>query len=239
MSEKITGQLYLIPSALGEESLASIPESTRSVLYGIQFFLVENERSARRFLRSAGYKKNFEEGVMIAVARDEDFIPPPSMLQHLLEGNHIGVISEAGCPGIADPGAAAVLWAHEHHIKVVPLTGPSSIFLALMASGLNGQQFAFHGYLPVNAGERKVKLKQLEEESLRKNQTQIFMETPYRNTAMLKDVLESCRPKTLLCIASGITLPSEKILTQSIHDWKKQIPDIHKKPTIFLILAKQ
>jgi 16S rRNA (cytidine1402-2'-O)-methyltransferase len=238
LSEKINGQLYLIPSALGEEGAASIPESTRNVLGSIQFFLVENERSARRFLRSIGYKKNFDEGIMIAVARDEDFVPPESMLKHLLEGNHVGVISEAGCPGIADPGAAAVQWAHAHHIKVVPLIGPSSIFLALMASGLNGQQFAFHGYLPVNAAERKAKLKQLEEESLRKNQTQIFMETPYRNTVLLNDVIESCKPQTLLCIASGITLPSERILTQSIHEWKKRLPDIHKKPTIFLMLSK-
>ncbi|MBK9731393.1 MAG: SAM-dependent methyltransferase [Chitinophagaceae bacterium] len=205
---------------------------------GISFFIVENERSARRFLRSIGYHKNFDEGTMIAVVKDEDFVAPEMMYKYLQEGNDVGVISEAGCPGIADPGAAAVLWAHEKGIKVVPLIGPSSIFLALMASGLNGQQFAFHGYLPVNSAERKAKMKELEEESLRKNQTQLFMETPYRNMALLKDILECCRQRTLLCIATDITLSSEKIITQPISFWGKQLPDLHKKPTLFLLLAR-
>lgn len=203
----------------------------------INFFLVENERSARRFLRSIGYPKNFDEGTMIRVTQDTDFVPPETLLPHLRAGNHVGIISEAGCPGIADPGAAAVQWAHQHGISVVPLAGPSSIFLALMASGMNGQQFAFHGYLPVAGAERKSRLKQLEEESARKGQTQIFMETPYRNNALLKDILESCKPATLLCIAADITLRSEKILTQPVHAWKKQVPDLNKKPAIFLMMG--
>jgi 16S rRNA (cytidine1402-2'-O)-methyltransferase len=238
LKTNFTGHFYLIPSSLGEEGAAAIPEATRSMLMEIDFFIVEQERTARRFLRSVGYNKPFNEDSMITIARDEVFVAPELLISCLQQGKHAGVLSEAGCPGIADPGAAAVLWAHQHGVKVVPLVGPSSIFLALMASGLNGQQFAFHGYLPVNSAERKTKLRQLEEDSMRFNQTQLFMETPYRNDALLKDILESCRPYTLLCIAASITLPSEKIMTQTIQSWKKNLPDLHKKPTIFLLLGK-
>ena len=235
---KTAGHLYLIPSALGDEGAAAIPEATRKVLMEIDFFIVEQERSARRFLRSVGYNKPFSENSMLAVARDETFRAPEFLLAWLQEGKNAGVLSEAGCPGIADPGAAAVLWAHEHGVKVVPLVGPSSIFLALMASGLNGQQFAFHGYLPVSSAERKAKLRQLEDASLRNNQTQLFMETPYRNDALLKDILECCRPNSLLCIATSVTLPTESIKTQTIQSWKRSQPDLHKKPSIYLLLAR-
>lgn len=228
----------MIPSSLGDNGTAVIAEATRQCIAEIRFFIVENERSARRFLRSVGYKKNFDEGHLYAFARDEDFIAPPRLLPYLSEGNDVGVISEAGCPGIADPGAGVVLWAHQHGVRVIPLVGPSSLFLALMASGLNGQQFAFHGYLPVHAADRKSRLKQLEEESLRRNQTQLFMETPYRNMSLLKDLLATCRPNDLLCIASDITLPSEKILTMNVGNWKNQPVDLRNKPTIFLLLAR-
>ncbi len=228
----------MIPSSLGDNGTAVIAEANRQCIEEIRFFIVENERSARRFLRSVGYKKNFDEGHLYAFARDEDFIAPPLLLPHLSEGNDVGVISEAGCPGIADPGAGAVLWAHQHGVRVIPLVGPSSLFLALMASGLNGQQFAFHGYLPVHAADRKSRLKQLEEESLRRNQTQLFMETPYRNMSLLKDLLATCRPNDLLCIASDITLPSEKILTMNVGHWKNQPIDLRNKPTVFLLLAR-
>jgi 16S rRNA (cytidine1402-2'-O)-methyltransferase len=237
LPEKIPGKIFMIPSVLGEEGAAAINEGAKQVMYAIDFFIVENERSARRFLRSMGYIKNFDEVRMLKIEKDEDFTGDEHLFLHLKGGNNAGVISEAGCPGIADPGAAIVRWAHESRIKVVPLVGPSSIFLALMASGLSGQQFAFHGYLPVTSSERKNKIKRLEEESLRKKQTQIFMETPYRNDALLKDLLDACKPSTRLCIASDITLPSEKILTLMVSEWKKQIPVLNKKPTIFLILA--
>ena len=237
MPEHTTGQIFLIPSTLGENTTMFIPEATRLAIQSINFFIVENERSARRFLRSVGYEKNFDEIVMLKMETDEAFIPDEQLIQHLQTGNSAGVLSEAGFPGIADPGAAVVSWAHRNDIKVIPLSGPSSILLGLMASGLNGQQFAFHGYLPVSAGERRKKLKQLEEESARRNQTQIFMETPYRNNALLKDILDTCGNKTLLCIASNLTLSSEIVLTKMIGEWKKEVPDLNKKPTIFLILA--
>jgi 16S rRNA (cytidine1402-2'-O)-methyltransferase len=237
MSEKISGRIFLIPSSLGDEGAVAIPAETRQIVLSIDFFIVENERSTRRFLRSIGYTKNFDEGNLLKVERDEDFKGEEKLLHHLKKGNDAGVISEAGCPGIADPGAAVVQWAYQHKIKVVPLVGPSAIFMGLMASGLNGQQFAFHGYLPVSSPERRNKLKQLEEESQRKKQTQIFMETPYRNDSLLKDLLDACKPSTSLCIASDITLPTEKIYTCSVAEWKKHIPDLKKKPTIFLMLA--
>lgn len=236
-SENTTGCLYLIPSALGEGGTAAIAETTRAVVQTIEVFVVEQERSARRFLRSIGYRKDFDTVEMIPVSKDEDFVAPPFLLSVLQSGKHVGVISEAGCPGIADPGAAVVRWAHQHHMKVVPLIGPSSVFLALMACGLNGQQFAFHGYLPVSSQDRKNRLHLLEGESLKHHQTQIFMETPYRNNALLHDLLTCCRPQTLLCLATDITLPSESILTQPVSAWKKNIPDLNKKPTIFLMLA--
>ncbi|MBX7108858.1 MAG: SAM-dependent methyltransferase [Chitinophagales bacterium] len=238
LSPKTKGHLYLIPSSLGDEGMAFMTAASLQIIDGICYFIVEHDRSARRFLRSIGYKKNFDEGHMYAFARDEAFTPPVSLLPYLLQGNHVGVISEAGCPGIADPGAGVVIWAHQHGVKVIPLVGPSSLFLALMASGLNGQQFAFHGYLPIPAAERKARLKQLEEESLRKNQTQLFMETPYRNMSLLKDLLTTCRPADLLCIASAITLPDEMIRTMTVGNWKNQTVDLRNKPTVFLLLAK-
>jgi len=211
-----SGFIYLIPSSLGEESEDFFSPSVKEKIFSIEFFIVENERSARRFLRSIGYKKNFDEGTMIKVEKDVDFSPDENLLNYLKQGKSIGIISEAGAPGIADPGASAVQWAHQHQIRVIPLIGPSSIFLALMASGLNGQQFCFHGYLPVQSGDRKRKIKQLEEESARKHQTQIFMETPYRNDALLKDILETLTSSTMLCIATHISLPDEFIFTQAI-----------------------
>jgi 16S rRNA (cytidine1402-2'-O)-methyltransferase len=175
---------------------------------------------------------------MLKVDDDQNFLPDKKLLQHFQEGKNAGIISEAGSPGIADPGSAAVRWAHQNKIHVTPLVGPSSIFLALMASGLNGQQFSFHGYLPVASSERKKKLKQLEDESQRKHQTQIFMETPYRNDSLLKDILEVLKPSTLLCVAANITLSDEFIFTQHISEWGKNIPDVKKKPAIFLMLAE-
>ena len=235
MKEK--GIIYLLPSSLGDPSPDVLPGYACQTAYSISFFIVENEKSARRFLRSIGYKRNFEEGMMLLMHRDENFLPTKELTDYLLSGKNVGVIAEAGSPGIADPGAAVVSWAHRNNIRVVPLVGPSSIFLALMASGLNGQQFVFHGYLPVKPTERRKHLKQLEEESRRKNETQIFIETPYRNDSLLKDILNVCKPTSRLCIASDITLLTEKIFTQAVSAWRKNIPDLKKKPTIFLLLA--
>ena len=236
--ESSIGSIYLIPSLLGEDAEDCFTAAVKEKIFDIEFFIVENERSARRFLRRIGYKKNFDEVKMMKAETDKEFLADESLLSYLSEGKNIGVISEAGAPGIADPGAAVVRWAHQHLIKAIPLIGPASIFLALMASGLNGQQFCFHGYLPVQSNERRKKISQLEEESHRKNQTQIFMETPYRNESLLKDLLETLKFATLLCIAANITLSDEFILTQSISSWKNEIPDLKKKPTIFLILAQ-
>lgn len=232
------GKIYLIPSTLGEAAPDFFSDFTKQIIHSLDFFIVENERSARRFLRHTGYRKDFDTIEMLKMDDDTNFLPDEKLLKHFQAGKNAGVISEAGCPGIADPGSAVVRWAHQNKISVTPLIGPSSIFLALMASGLNGQQFSFHGYLPVSSLERKKKLKQLEEESQRKHQTQIFMETPYRNDSLLKDILEVIKSSTLLCIASVVTLPDEFIFTQTISDWRKNIPDLKKKATIFLMLAE-
>jgi 16S rRNA (cytidine1402-2'-O)-methyltransferase len=233
----VKGKIILIPSSLGEGSEDFFTNEMKERIFAINFFIVENERSARRFLRSIGYKNNFDEGTMIGIANDNEFVADKKIMDCILEGKNIGVLSEAGCPGIADPGSAAIKWAHENNISVVPLIGPSSIFLALMASGFNGQQFAFHGYLPIATEERKKKLKLLEDESLHRKQTQIFMETPYRNDSLLIDVLQVLKPSTLLCIASNVSLADEFIVTKKIVAWKKNIPDLKKKPTVFLVLA--
>ena len=236
--QNIKGSIYLIPSALGEGSEDFFTSTVKEKIFSIDYFIVENERSARRFLRSVGYKKNFDEVMTIKVENDSEFKGDDKFLSYLKEGRNAGVISEAGAPGIADPGSAVVRWAHQHQIRVIPLIGPSSIFLALMASGLNGQQFCFHGYLPVQQIDRRKKIRQLEEESKQKRQTQIFMETPYRNDSLLKDVVDTLNPSTLLCIAANISLNDEFILTQPVSQWKNKIPDLKKKPTIFLILAE-
>ena len=236
--ERNKGSIYLIPSSLGEGSEDFYSAAMKEKIFGIACFIVENERSARRYLRSIGYKRNFDEVKMIKAETDDSFSPDEELLRLLKGGLNAGVISEAGAPGVADPGAAVVRWAHANGVRVVPLIGPSSILMALMASGMNGQQFAFHGYLPVQSHERKKKIRQLEEESSQKNQTQIFMETPYRNEALMKDLLETLKPATRLCIASNISLPDEFIFTQAVASWKKNIPDLKKKPVIFVMLAR-
>jgi 16S rRNA (cytidine1402-2'-O)-methyltransferase len=230
------GNIFLIPSALNENFPDVLPAYAKEIVHGLTFFIVENEKTARHYLRKIGYRKNFDEITMIALKNDDDFAGNIELKEKLLLEKNAGIISEAGMAGIADPGAAAIQWAHQQGFRIVPLIGPSSMFLALAASGLNGQQFAFHGYLPVKSDERKKKILQLEEESRRKNQTQIFMETPYRNNALLKDISE-INGETLLCIASDITSVDELIQTKKIKEWKKSIPDLKNKPTIFLLLA--
>ncbi len=232
------GKLFLIPTTLGDtEPLEVLPISIKQTIEEIDHYIVENEKSARHFIKKINPRKPQPS---LHLEQLNKFTEPeriPTFLDPCINGHNVGILSEAGCPGIADPGADVVRIAHEKNIKVVPLVGPSSILLALMASGLNGQQFAFNGYLPIETAERKTTLKALERLSKEKNQTQIFIETPYRNDKLLQDLLKSLSANTLLCIASDITLPTEYIVTKAIKDWKQMQLDLHKRPTIFLIQA--
>lgn len=230
------GSLYLVPTPLGDTPVEQvIPSYNLQLLQQIDVFIVEELRTARRFLRKAGYMKDFETVTFHTLNEhtqpDEVF----SYLDPTKTGKSIGLFSEAGCPAIADPGAMVVKLAHETGVKVVPLTGPSSIFLALMASGFNGQLFTFHGYLPVKGPERKIKIKELERLAQKEAHAQIFIETPYRNKQMIESLLETCNSNTMLCMASNITMPDESIITKSISEWRKKTIDPGKKPMVFII----
>ncbi len=232
----MSGTLFLIPSLLGDSPAGrSIPAFNSQVIHSISHFIVEDAKSARKFLRTAGYAQNF---VSVNFYLLNEHTRPSGMadlLKPLEEEHDMGVLSDAGSPGIADPGAAVVRLAHERNIKVVPLVGPSSILLALMASGLNGQEFCFHGYLPKERNDRVSKLKELEKISGKTGQTQVFIEVPYRNDHLLEDILGTCSPSTLLCLACAITLASESIRTRTIAQWKKDVPRLDKRPVVFLI----
>jgi len=230
------GNLYLIPSLLGDsDANSSLPNTASNHIKEINVFIVENVRSARRFIKKIYKEKDIDNCTFYAYGKhdrvnlEEDFLP------HILNGEDVGVISEAGLPCIADPGSKIVEYAHDFQIKVIPLIGPSSIFLALMASGLNGQNFVFHGYLPIDKKERERKIKQMENDARRLNQTQIFMETPYRNQPLFDALIKFCSKNVKLCIATNITFPSEEIRTKTIAEWKQEKINIHKKPTIFLL----
>jgi 16S rRNA (cytidine1402-2'-O)-methyltransferase len=231
------GVLYLIPSTLGENAIQTISPQITTVINRLSYFIVEREKTARHFLKSAGYMHSLNELKLFSLNEHTNDNDIPSFIEPLLNGISMGVISEAGCPAVADPGANIVALAHQKNIQVVPLVGPSSILLALMASGFNGQGFTFHGYLPVKEQERKTALQQLEAVSLKTGYTQIFIEAPYRNNQLLKDVVSACKAETKLCIAVDITLPEEKIKTKPIKLWKGTLPDIHKKPAVFLLQA--
>lgn len=235
----MSGTLYLIPTPLGEEGdlNAILPEDVRSIALSLETFVVENAKTARHVLKRYGITKPLQE---IAIATLDEHTPQEKikeLLAPLLAGKDVGLMSEAGCPAVADPGAQLVQLAHEKDIKVVPLVGPSSLLLALMGSGMNGQSFAFLGYLPANREARVKKLAEIEKESRACRQTQLFIEAPYRNQQMLEDIFIACRPETRLCVATDITQPSESIVTRPVSAWKKQPPEIHKKPTIFLLYA--
>ncbi|MFW5706065.1 MAG: SAM-dependent methyltransferase [Bacteroidota bacterium] len=229
--------LYLIPVSLDDatDPKEVLPEGVLRLMAQLDEFIVENARSARRFLRKAGHAKDFDQVTLHILDKHTPITEASTYLQSLKKGMAVGLLSEAGTPCIADPGAQIVRLCQEQAIKVVPLTGPSSILLALMASGFNGQNFAFNGYLPIHKQELKKKLKELELAALAQDQTQIFIETPYRNNQMLEMIVSVCSESTRLCVAAEITTPREKILTQTIRAWKKQLPDLHKKPTVFLI----
>lgn len=234
MPEK--GKLYLIPTTLGDnEPLEVLPYSVRLIVEELDHFIVENQKTARRFIKRIVPKKSQPSLVLKSIDKYADSLEVSTYLDVCDEGISIGLLSEAGVPAIADPGAEVVKLAHQKNIRVVPLVGPSSIILAMMASGMNGQSFTFNGYLPIDGSERKKTIKQLEKLSFEKDQSQIFIETPYRNGKMMDDLKSSLSPKTLLCIATDITLSTEYIRTLTVDRWKKEHPDLHKRPTIFII----
>lgn len=230
------GKLYLIPTTLGEtEPLEVLPISIKRVVEAVNHYIVENEKSARRFIKKISPRKS-QPGLHIEVLNKyTEAEALPTFLQPCLEGHNVGIVSEAGCPGIADPGADVVRIAHQKNVQVVPLVGPSSIILALMASGMNGQNFAFNGYLPIDSAQRKKTIKSLEKKSIDLNQSQLFIETPYRNDKLFAELLKSLSNKTQLCLACDITLASESILTKSVADWKRSSVDLNKRPAIFII----
>ncbi len=228
--------VYLIPSLLDETGLHTIPPYITEAIKNCQAFFAENERTARRFLKQLWKEMVIDEHEWITIHKAEEQAIH-FFKQKLKEGKTIGIISEAGCPGVADPGQLLVAVAQEMNIEVKPLVGPNSILLALMASGMNGQQFHFNGYLPIEIHQRLQAIKELENESKKKNCTQLFIETPYRNNQLIEVILKTCNPSTRLCIAVDITGKTEWIKTKSIAEWKKEIIHIHKRPAIFLILA--
>lgn len=234
MSKK--GVLYLIPALIGDSATDyALPSSTQDVVNDIRFFAVENIRSARRFLSKLKISTPINDLEFAELNKRTPANEIEQILVQLIHGKNVGVISEAGCPAVADPGADLVCLAHEKGIKIVPMIGPSSILLALMASGMNGQNFVFHGYLPKEKHKRIKSIVAVEKLACERNQTQIFMEAPYRNQPLLDDIVKHCKEETLLCLATSITSSDEKIVTRSISQWRKNIPNINKKPTIFLL----
>ena len=230
------GKLYLIPTTLGENNPDEVlPFTVKRTIELIDDYIVENEKTARKFIKSI-YPEKIQSSLRLSTLNKHTKTSEhETMLQACLDGKNIGLMSDAGCPGVADPGAVIVKLAHEKGIQVIPLVGPSSILLAIMASGMNGQSFTFNGYLPIDKSEKKTALKNLEKTSQDKNQSQIFIETPYRNNKMLEDILQALQPGTFLCIATDITLPTEFIKTKRASDWKKIKVDLHNRPTIFII----
>ena len=233
------GTLYLIPVTLGDDMVQHvIPDYVLNVARKLETFVVESEKSARHFLSTIKTLKPVRELNLHLLNEHTDMKVLPDLLAPLVAGQNVGLMSDAGCPAVADPGAQLVQLAHKKGIRVVPLVGPSSILLSLMASGLNGQQFAFLGYLPVEKLQRNQKLKEIEKRSASHKETQLFIETPYRNQAMLDAILQTCHAQTQLCIACDVSLDSEMIVTKSIASWKSSAPiDIHKRPCLFLMLA--
>jgi len=230
------GKLYLIPTTLGEtEPLEVMPLSVKKVVEEINYFIVENEKSARKFIKKITPKKSQSSLKILLLDKYAEEIETHTYLDVCEEGISVGLLSEAGVPAIADPGASIVKLAHQKNIQVVPLVGPSSILMAMMSSGMNGQNFAFNGYLPIDKSERKKAIKELEKISLIKGQSQIFIETPYRNEKMMDDLKSTLSPATNLCVAADITLSTEYIKTLSIQNWSKEKPDLHKRPAIFII----
>jgi 16S rRNA (cytidine1402-2'-O)-methyltransferase len=235
----MAGVLYLIPVALGDSTWPDyLPQASRDAACALRHFVVENAKSARAELKRLGHPVPLRELAIEQLPEKPSPADVERLLAPLVAGHDLGLMSEAGCPGVADPGAMLVRRAHELGCTVRPLVGPSSLLLALMASGLEGQRFAFHGYLPAREPERGRRIAELEQESKRQSQTQLFIETPYRNAALLEALLAACRPQTLLCVAADLTLPTETVRTRRVSDWRKAPrPDLDKRPTVFLLLA--
>ena len=228
--------LYLLPVTLGDTAIEKVlPSYNKEIILGIKHFIVEDVRSARRFLKKVDRDINIDELSFYPLNKHTSPEDISGYLKPLIDGNSMGVISEAGCPAVADPGADVVAIAQRKNLKVVPLVGPSSIILSVMGSGFNGQSFAFHGYLPIEPGERQKRLKELEQRIYSEHQTQLFIETPYRNNKMMEDILKACRPQTKLCSAANITCEGEYIKTRTVKEWKGKLPDLTKVPCIFLI----
>lgn len=228
--------LYLIPVTLGDTPIEKVlPPYNKEIIWGIKHFIVEDIRSARRFLKKVEQCIDIDSLTFYTLNKHTTPEELSTYLKPLESGLSMGVISEAGCPAVADPGADVVALAQRKGLKVVPLVGPSSILLAVMGSGFNGQSFAFHGYLPIESGERAKKLKMLEQRACNEKQTQLFIETPYRNNKMVEEILQSCRPQTKLCIAANLTCEGEYIKTRTIKEWKGKVPDLSKIPCIFLL----
>lgn len=250
----MTGVLYLLPNTLGPADAASgctlstvIPEDVRKITAGLDYFIAENAKTTRAFLKTVAHShalaRPMQEIRIAELNVNTEASALPALLQPLLEGQDAGLISEAGAPAVADPGAALVRLAHEKNIRVRPLVGPSSLLLAVMAGGLNGQSFAFNGYLPTDAAQRQKRLRELEDRSRRERQTQLFIETPYRNAALLEALAAACQPGTLISVATDLTLATENIRTQTAARWKRDVdagrlPDFHRKPTVFSLLAQ-
>ena len=233
------GTLFLIPVPLADETAAkSFTPYLTDTINSIKEYIVENEKTARRFLKEAGLKTPQSELLIHDYGKHTREIGTAEFFKGLQDGNNVGLMSEAGCPGIADPGAEIVEKAHRMGIKVVPLVGPSSILLALMASGFNGQSFAFNGYLPIDKVLRSKRIKELEALAEKNDQTQIFIETPFRNNPLLEEILKSANPKSRLCIACDITAATEFIQTKTSAEWQKKVTELHKRPTIFLLFHR-
>lgn len=233
----ILGKLYLIPTTLGEHDDPNdvLPQTIKRTIDFINDYIVENEKTARRFIKTVHPEKKQPELRISLLNKRTEQAELKGMIEPLLHGRNVGLMSEAGCPGVADPGAVIVKLAHEKGIQVIPLVGPSSILLAMMGSGMNGQSFAFNGYLPIDKSERKTAIKNFEKLSGDKNQSQLFIETPYRNNKLVEDLFQALQPDTLLCIAADITLPTEFIRTLKVSDWKKNLPDLQNRPAIFIV----
>ena len=232
----LLGKLYLIPTTMGDcDPMDVLPQTVKRTIDFIDHYIVENDKTARKSIKEVSPEKKQSELVLFTLNKRTEVKEHLDFIKPLLEGKNMGLMSEAGCPGVADPGAVIVKLAHERGIQVVPLVGPSSILLAMMASGMNGQSFAFNGYIPIDKAEKKAALKNLEKLSHDKNQSQIFIETPYRNNKMLEDIIQALNPSTYICVATDITMPTEFIKTMRASEWKKIQVDLHNRPTIFII----
>lgn len=234
--KNMSGILYLIPTLLGETTTEQVlPSHNTGIILGLTEFIVEDLRSARRFLKKVDRSIDIDSLTFHVLNEHTKATELGSFTQNLSKGKNVGLLSDAGCPGVADPGADIVAIAHQQNIRVIPLVGPSSILMAMMASGMNGQNFAFVGYLPVKPPERVKRIRQLEKLMMQEDQSQVFIEAPYRNIKLLQDMVNTCHPDTKICVAADITLETEFIQTKTAAQWKNRIPDLHKRPTIFVI----